>query len=160
MNGALETSYPDPNASTGLMLWQVTNSWQREIRAALSPFDLTHVQFVLLAVLATVSDGSLVTQRDLAERAASDPMMTSQVLRVLEAKKLVERLPHPTDRRARTLKATSAGITLVNRANAAVEAADRAYFSALGEKVQGFTECLVALSAAAGTAGKSATSDS
>lgn len=160
MNGALETSYADPNASTGLMLWQVTNSWQREIRAALAPFDLTHVQFVLLAVLATVSDESLITQRDLAERAASDPMMTSQVLRALEAKKLVERLPHPTDRRARTLKATSAGITLVNRANAAVEEADRAYFSALGEKVQGFTECLAALSAAADTAGKSATSDS
>lgn len=158
MNGALETSYPDPKSSTGLMLWQVTNSWQREIRAALAPFDLTHVQFVLLAVLTTVSDESLITQRDLSERAATDPMMTSQVLRALEAKKLVERLPHPTDRRARTLKATSAGITLVNQANAAVEAADRAYFAALGNKVQGFTECLVTLSAATDTGAEHAPS--
>lgn len=155
MNGALDTAYPDPKASTGLMLWQVTNSWQREIRAALAPFDLTHVQFVLLAVLATVDGESLITQRDLSERAATDPMMTSQVLRALEEKHLVERLPHPTDRRALTLKATSTGVALVNRANAAVEAADRAYFSALGNKVQGFTECLVKLSAAADAAADS-----
>lgn len=160
MNGALKTLYPNPSASTGFMLWQVTNSWQREIRATLAPFNLTHVQFVLLAVLATTDGESSVTQSELSERASTDPMMTSQVLRALEEKNLVERLPHPTDRRARTLKATSAGITLVNRANTAVEAADRAYFSALGEKVQGFTECLVALSAAADTAGKNAMSDS
>ncbi|MDI6023194.1 MarR family transcriptional regulator [Leucobacter sp. UT-8R-CII-1-4] len=160
MNGALETSYPKPSASTGLMLWQVTNSWQREIRATLAPFDLTHVQFVLLAVLTTMDNETIVTQRDLSERAATDPMMTSQVLRALEKKKLVERPPHPTDRRARTLKATSDGVALVNQANAAVETADRVYFATLGDKVQSFTDCLAELSAASGTAGKSATTDS
>ena len=38
MTGMLDTFYPDPKASTGLMLWRITNSWQREIRAALAPF--------------------------------------------------------------------------------------------------------------------------
>jgi hypothetical protein len=35
--------------SSGFLLWQVTNLWQREIKKALSPFDLTHSQFVILA---------------------------------------------------------------------------------------------------------------
>ena len=90
-----------------------------EIRAALAPFGLTHVQFVLLAALTAMDRETAVTQRDLAERAVTDPMMTSQVLRALEDKDLVERHPHPTDRRARTLKVTPAGVALANRANAA-----------------------------------------
>jgi DNA-binding MarR family transcriptional regulator len=104
------------------MLWRITNSWQREIRAALAPFGLTHVQFVLLAALTAMDRETPVTQRDLAERAVTDPMMTSQVLRALEDKDLVERHPHPTDRRARTLKVTPAGVALANRANLRVHA--------------------------------------
>ena len=93
MPGSLNTSYPDPQASTGLMLWRVTNSWQRAIRAALAPFALTHVQFVLLATLTSIDSSVPVTQRDLATRAAIDPMMTSQVLRTLESKGLIEHTP-------------------------------------------------------------------
>lgn len=145
MSGALDTAYPDPQASTGLMLWRVTNSWQRTIRAALAPFDLTHVQFVLLAVLTSMEHEAPVTQCDLAARAATDPMMTSQVLRALESKGLIERLAHPTDGRARTLAPTSAGVSLVNRANAAVEQADRAYFAALGDDTPSFTNSLAIL---------------
>jgi len=35
----------------GFMLWQVTNGWQRAIRAALAPTGLTYVQIVLLSGL-------------------------------------------------------------------------------------------------------------
>ncbi len=147
MTGALDTAYPDPQTSTGLMLWRVTNSWQRTIRAALAPFELTHVQFVLLAVLTSMDHETPVTQRDLATRAATDPMMTSQVLRTLERKGLIERLAHPTDGRAKTLAPTPAGVSLVNRANAAVEHADRAYFDPLGDTIQSFTQSLTILTA-------------
>jgi hypothetical protein len=34
--------------STGFLLWQVTNLWQREIKKALERYELTHSQFVLL----------------------------------------------------------------------------------------------------------------
>ena len=113
--------------------------------ALLAPFDLTHVQFVLLAVLASIEHTTPITQRDLATRAATDPMMTSQVLRALESKGLVERAPHPTDGRARILTITTAGIAIVNRANVAVEEADRAYFAVLGDAAQGFTQSLATL---------------
>ena len=86
------------------MLWRVTNRWQAVIRAALRPFGLTHVQFVLLAAL-TWAMGKL-TQIELAHRTRTDPMMTSQVLRALERKGLIERREHPTDGRARLLNVT------------------------------------------------------
>ena len=46
----LDTAFADPEESTGLLLWQVTNRWQAAQRAALQPFGLTHVQFVLTAL--------------------------------------------------------------------------------------------------------------
>lgn len=145
--GELASAYADPSNSAGLMLWRVTNSWQRSVRAALAPFDVTHVQFVLLAVLTSMDDEGPITQRDLAAHAAIDPMMTSQVLRALERKGLIERPAHPTDGRARTLAPTGAGKRLVNAANAAVEDADRAYFAVLGENAARFTRLLGTLDA-------------
>lgn len=142
MTSELRTEFRDEADSPGLALWRVTNAWQRAIRAALEPFDLTHVQFVLLAVLTAMDRSVPVTQRELAERAATDVMMTSQVLRALERKNLIRRHPHPTDGRARTLAPTPEGIEVVNRANAAVEAADRSYFAPLGDSVAELTRFL------------------
>jgi len=131
----LATEHADAADSPGLLLWQVTHRWQAAQRAALAPFGLTHVQFVLLASL-TWLDGqgnsAPVTQRQLADHAATDPMMTSQVLRVLERAGFVERLPHPGDRRAVALTVTTTGRGLANRAVAAVEACDRKFFAPLG----------------------------
>ena len=133
----LETEVEHADESTGLALWRVTNRWQAAQRSALLPFDLTHVQFVLLASL-TWLDAEAPTQRELADHAGTDPMMTSQVLRALEAKKLIERQPHPTDARARLLVVTASGRQLANRAVAVVEACDARFFGALNDRV-GFT---------------------
>ena len=79
------TRYPGgPADSPGFMLWHVTLRWQRAVTAALAPLQLTHVQFVLLASLTWLHPDGPVTQRGLAEHAATDPMMTSQVVRILE----------------------------------------------------------------------------
>lgn len=142
MTVKLNTAHPDPSSSTGLMLWHVTNSWQRVIREALTPFNLTHVQFVLLAVLTSLESATPTTQKDLAKHAGTDIMMTSQVIRTLEDKGLVTRIPHPTDKRAKILTPTQAGVERVNQAIIAVEKADHAYFSPLGSKVEKFTQSL------------------
>lgn len=141
-NQGLHTDFENADESPGLLLWQVTNRWQAAQRAALAPFDLTHVQFVLLASLTWHtgrSGGEPVMQRDLAEHAATDPMMTSQVLRALEQKRLIERRDHPTDRRAKSLVPTETGAALVNRAITAVEACDREFFAPLGAAIPRFT---------------------
>jgi DNA-binding MarR family transcriptional regulator len=141
----LESEYADAGDSPGLLLWRITNAWQAAQRAALAPFDLTHVQFVLLASLTWMAADDPVTQRDLADHAGTDPMMTSQVLRALEAKGLVERRPHPTDSRARALAVSARGATLANEANRVVEGVDRDYFGVLGAEQAKFTGMLATL---------------
>lgn len=143
-DGMLRSRFRTAEESPGLLLWQVTNRWQAAQRAALAPFDLTHVQFVLLASFTYLAAGRTdpVRQRDLADYAATDPMMTSQVLRALAQKKLIERRDHPTDRRAKALVATEAGVALANRAIVAVEACDAEFFGPLDDRTSAFVRSL------------------
>ena len=145
----LATAFASADDSTGLLLWQVTNRWQAAQRAALKPHGLTHVQFVLLASLTWLAAAGPVSQRQLADHAATDPMMTSQVLRALAERRLVQRLPHPGDRRARALAVTSSGRDLANQAVIAVEACDSAFFAALGDDAAAFGRALATLKHAA-----------
>jgi len=131
----LATRHASAEESPGLLLWQVTNRWQAAQRAALKPFGLTHVQFVLLASLTWLQEDGPITQKRLAEHAATDPMMTSQVLRALAARGLVERATHPDDGRARAVSATAEGRALANRAVVAVEACDDTFFGSLGAEL-------------------------
>jgi DNA-binding MarR family transcriptional regulator len=115
--------------SPGFLLWHASLRWQRNMAAALRPLRLTHVQFVLLAStwwLAT--HGGQPTQRELADHAGTDVMMTSQVVRALQAKRLITREPDKHDPRALRLGLTREGEKVAKLALAAVEAADEAYF--------------------------------
>ncbi|MGF7236817.1 MAG: MarR family winged helix-turn-helix transcriptional regulator [Frankia sp.] len=120
-----------PEESPGFLLWHVTLRWQRDIAAALAPLNLTHVQFVLLATTWWLnSHGENPNQLRLATQAGTDVKMTSQVLRKLEAKALVQREVDPADTRAKKLMATERGADLAQRAIAAVEEVDAAFFRA------------------------------
>ncbi|KQR96492.1 MarR family transcriptional regulator [Williamsia sp. Leaf354] len=125
-----------PAESPGLLLWRVTLAWQRAITAALRPLDLTHVQFVLLASTWWLTENESVppTQRRIADHAGTDAMMTSQVLRALEARGLVERRPDPVDARARSVRPTPSGERLAREAVAVVEAIDHDFFAPVGSR--------------------------
>ncbi|KOV89798.1 MarR family transcriptional regulator [Nocardia sp. NRRL S-836] len=128
------------------MLWRVTLAWQRAMRAALAPHDLTHVQFVLLASLWWLGEhGGAPSQQRLAEHAGTDPMMTSQVLRKLADRGLVSRSVDPADSRARLLELTPEGTALVGTAMKDVEDADQAYFAGLGDEQRAFVRGLTRL---------------
>jgi DNA-binding MarR family transcriptional regulator len=124
------TRYPEgPAASPGFLLWHLTLAWQRAVTAVLEPLDLTHVQFVLLACAWWLgSQGQVPNQLQLARQAGTDVKMTSQVLRRLEAKGLLQRQVDPADTRARRLRLTAAGTRLAQRAITAVEQADAQFF--------------------------------
>lgn len=127
--------YADPDQSPGYQLWRVSNLWQRHLRRALLPFDLTHVQFVVLAVTAWLNTHDKpVTQVQVAHGAQTDEMMTSQALRALETRGLIKRQRHPRDARARDLTVTEAGYALAAQAMKTVEDADSQFFGALGDK--------------------------
>jgi len=74
-----------------------------------------------------------VTQVRLASYAHLDIMMTSQVLRMLEKKGLLERASHPTDTRAKSIRLTETGQSLLTRALPLVEETDRLFFDSLAD---------------------------
>lgn len=78
----------------------------RRSDAVFVEYGITADQFVLLATLAR---GQAMTQRELATRMPSDPSTVRAMLVLLEKQGLVEREPHPTDARARTVNLTKAG---------------------------------------------------
>ncbi|MEV6326187.1 MarR family transcriptional regulator [Streptomyces sp. NPDC051909] len=118
-----------PGESPGFLLWHATLRWQRDIAAALAPLGLTHVQFVLLACAWWLNArGERPNQQTLARQAGTDVKMTSQVVRALEAKGLIERETDPADTRAKRLRVTEAGAGLAPRAVEAVEAVDARFF--------------------------------
>lgn len=132
--------------SSGFLLWQVTNLWQREIKKALSPFDLTHSQFVILANTHWLSlQKTEVTQIILSQHTKIDPMTTSQVLRALQKKEFISRKEHVTDTRAKTIEITAAGKKIIKKAVIAVENFDREFFSKLENSQQEFNRNLQSL---------------
>lgn len=139
-------SVEKPEDSSGFLLWQVTNLWQREIKKALLEFDLTHSQFVLLASMYwhKIHDKD-VTQIELSTHTKIDPMTTSTVLRTLQKKGFLERNEHHKDTRAKTVTLTTNGIEIVKKAIVVVENFDRKFFSILSEKTSGFNLNLIEL---------------
>ena len=118
-----------PGESPGFLLWHATLRWQRAIADALAPLDLTHVQFVLLACTWWLNHkGDRPSQVELATFAGTDVKMTSQVVRSLERKGLIERKTDVSDTRAMRLKVTTRGARLAPRAIDVVESVDTAFF--------------------------------
>ena len=132
--------------SSGFLLWQVTNLWQREIKKALEPYDLTHSQFVLLASIHWLTlQKRDVTQILLSSHTKIDPMTTSTVLRTLQTKGLLQRQEHTTDTRAKTVGLTDNGKKIIKQAVKTVENFDKTFFSTLGNTSQTFNEQLLIL---------------
>lgn len=132
--------------SSGFLLWQVTNLWQREIKKALEPYELTHSQFVLLASIHWLTlQKQEVTQIVLSSHTKIDPMTTSTVLRTLQTKGLLQRQEHATDTRAKTVGLTENGIKIIKQAVKTVEDFDKTFFSSLGNKTQTFNEQLLTI---------------
>lgn len=78
----------------------------RKSDAQFANYGVTADQFVLLA---TLSRGDALTQRELARRMSSDPSTVRAMLVLLEKLGLIERDMHPSDSRARTVALSVAG---------------------------------------------------
>lgn len=139
-------SVEKPDDSSGFLLWQVTNLWQREIKKALEQYGLTHSQFVLLASIHWLTlHKQEVTQIVLSAHTKIDPMTTSTVLRTLQQKGFVQRQEHVTDTRAKTVELTEEGKKIIKKAVVTVEKFDNTFFSVLGNKTSELNKYLAAL---------------
>jgi DNA-binding MarR family transcriptional regulator len=125
------------STSLGLLCWQLNNLWQRKIREALLPFELTHVQLILLkAIDEFEQQGKTATQIEVARKAQCDKMMASKVIRDLEKRKLIKRKPYHLDGRAMLIVASPDAKPLLESAIPSFERANEQFFQSLKGKQQ------------------------
>ena len=124
------SQYKNHNESTGFLFWQVTTLWQRKIKKTLQTLNLTHTQYVILAVIEELKEHSEnITQQMISECSSIDVMTTSSTLRLLEKKKLINRKPNSDDTRAYSIVNTQMGVNHLIEATFRIEEIDKDFFS-------------------------------
>ena len=100
----------------------------------LKPLDLTHPQFVVLATIGWLTRaGAKVSQADIGRTSGLDPNTVSQVIRGLEAKKLIDR-EQTQDERSKNPVLTDHGAKKLALALPTVEHEDAKFFAMLERK--------------------------
>ncbi|HHY73605.1 MAG TPA: MarR family transcriptional regulator [Bacillus bacterium] len=144
--GEWKSNFNDPKDSSGFLLWQVTQAWQRMITRELNKINLTHTQFVLLTACKFLHlNEEVVTQKKLADFTKLNIMMVSDVVRTLETKGFMCRSKNPLDKREIILSPTEEGSIKVNMALPIVENVDDQFFSRIKGEQQSFNKILLSL---------------
>jgi DNA-binding MarR family transcriptional regulator len=118
-----------PEDSPGFLLWQTTITWQRLIKKALDPFDISHAQFVIMAVtLWFAGVGQEPTQVLIARQSKLDKMTVSKSLKKLAAQGLIKRVEHEKDTRAKSVCLTKKGKALASKLVPIIEKIDADFF--------------------------------
>jgi len=133
----------EPTEYPGFLLLRASNIWYRSANNIMKKSGTTYTQFSILASLVYLSkEKNHINQKQIAQHAKLDIMMTSDVLKTLEIKKLVMRYPNPEDRRHNSIKITQKGADLVSEMFIKVEKADVKFFKILEDDIKHFTETM------------------
>lgn len=112
----LPFGFEKPEDSPGFLLWQTTITWQRHIKKALATYDITHPQFVIMALLLWLEAHRYdTTQTLIANWSKLDKMTVSTSLKKLVVRGYVHRMEHETDTRAKSVSLTSKGKDLARK---------------------------------------------
>lgn len=133
----LPFGFDKPEDSPGFLLWQTTITWQRLIKKALEPYDISHPQFVIMALLLWFQEqGHDTTQVLIITWSKLDKMTVSQSLKKLAAQGFVDRVEHKSDTRAKSVTLTQQGKALICKLVPLVEAVDTQFFSTISSSEQ------------------------
>lgn len=121
-----------PTDDTGYLLWRLSNIWRKKVNESIAEHKITHVQYLLLASIHQLEmDGKLTSQKQIANHAKVDIMMTSKVLRSLERKKLITRKRYHLDGRVFICKINERGIEKINQVSPIIKKLDIAFFDSV-----------------------------
>ena len=149
-------SAPQENGSDkwgddGVISFAVRHVWlgmRAAIEDELAEFGLTVPQFATLMMLDCTPGLSVA---EIARLCGSTRQSANEMVAGLEARGLVERSPHPTDRRAHQIRATEAGRDMFWKARPAVRRREEALEAGLSPEVRkAAREWMAALAASCG----------
>lgn len=133
----LPFGFEKPEDSPGFLLWQTTMVWQRQIRKALEPYDISHAQFVIMATLMWFEAHQHdTTQILIVNWSKLDKMTVSKSLKKLVALGFVNRIEHETDTRAKSVTLTAKGKEMVRTLVPIIEGIDNVFFGKTSDKEQ------------------------
>lgn len=148
-----DVSLGAPERAVGFVMWRIVHRYQREVDQALRPFELTHLQFVVLTLVAwQARSGETVTQAALARFGDIHPMQLSNVLKVLEQKNAIVRTRAPLNALAKHVEITSAGISSLHSALPIVTKIQARLFGDEGRPGGSLLNALVSIDRGAGAA--------
>ncbi len=132
--------------SIGLLFWQTSMLWKRDINKILVNFDITHTQYVILAVIFHLDKSSeKATQKTISNISMIDTMTISKTVRLMQVKNLIERIEDPQDSRAKIIKITIKGIEILEKAIPAIESIDKKFFMLSNEELENFVNLMTKL---------------
>jgi DNA-binding MarR family transcriptional regulator len=133
----LPFGFDRPEDSPGFLLWQTTITWQRLIKKALEPHNISHAQFVIMALLLWLNEHKHeTTQVLIATYSKLDKMTVSSSLKKLARDGLVTRIEHNTDTRAKCVSLTDSSKALVCKLIPIVEKIDHNFFQVIPKNEQ------------------------
>src|SRR6516225_1032150 len=134
-----DEEYPDLDEKPAVLLWSVSQLWQRQRKASLKAIDLTLAQYITLACLLWFTKrNEKVTQVMLAERSKLDIMHTSRIVRALEKKGLLTRFQSPEDSRANYLQITAQGEQVALKGSDILNVTTNQFFKPIQDREQEF----------------------
>jgi DNA-binding MarR family transcriptional regulator len=135
-----------PQESVGFQFWKLHQQWYKRVATALTPYAITHTQFVMMASIAWFEEqGTQPSQAQVGTLMNLDKMAFSKAVRQLETKGYVKRKRSKQDGRAFNLSLTNKALDIVPQAMQAIESVDKDVFGALGERRQTFNKILLLL---------------
>lgn len=140
-------SVEKPEDSLGLLLWQTTLLWQRQIRDFLDPCGITHPQFVIMAILLWHDEhDEIVNQVTIVNMSKLDKMTVSASLKKLTIQGYVYREENKVDTRSKSVSLTGSGKKLIRQLVPQIEQIDSEFFHALKmDKQKELAQFLIAL---------------
>lgn len=121
--------FDKPTDSPGFLLWQTTTTWQRLIKKTLQKHNISHAQFVIMALLLWFEiHGYDTTQILIVKWSKLDKMTVSKSLKNLVTQSLVNRIEHETDTRAKSVSLTDKGKNLLHKIVPIIEHIDAQFF--------------------------------
>ena len=121
--------FEKPEDSPGFLLWQTTVTWQRLIKKILEKHDISHAQFVIMALLLWFEEqGDEPHQALVADKSKLDKMTVSKSLKKLALQGFIIRIEHKKDTRAKSISLTQKGKNLIKKLVPLVEKIDDTLF--------------------------------
>jgi DNA-binding MarR family transcriptional regulator len=117
----------------GYTLLHAAQTWRTEATTVLEPHGLTVPQFLVVMALYRQArhEWAPLIQSEVATRLGMDANTTSQIVRGLERRGILQRTKHPKDARARALALTDEGREIARTASADARRFNDTYFSVI-----------------------------